>query len=74
MEDLVEVGQYDSIIAADLAKARLESSGIRAMLMNKGIAQIYPGATYAFGGIKLMVRVEDAQVAAQILSFPEEPD
>ncbi|NMB46971.1 MAG: hypothetical protein GX998_11260, partial [Firmicutes bacterium] len=44
------------------------------MLMNKGIAQIYPGATYAFGGIKLMVRVEDAQVAAQILSFPEEPD
>jgi hypothetical protein len=68
MEDLVEVGQYDSVIAADLAKATLESSGIPAVLIDRGIAQIYPGATYAFGGIKLMVRVEDAKEAAEILS------
>lgn len=74
MEDLVEVGQYDSVIAADLAKASLESSGIQAVLINKGIAQIYPGGTYAFGGIKLMVRAEDAQAAAQILSLKDEPN
>jgi hypothetical protein len=74
MEDLVEVGQYDSVIAADLAKASLESSGIQAILINKGIAQIYPGATYAFGGIRLMVRAEDAQAATEILSLKDEPN
>lgn len=74
MEDLVEVGQYDSVIAADLVKASLESFGIQAILINKGIAQIYPGATYAFGGIKLMVRAEDAQVATQLLSLKDEPN
>lgn len=74
-ENLVEVGQYDSVIAADLAKASLESFGIQAMLIDRGIAQIYPGATYAFGGIKLMVRAEDAKEAADILSsMKEEPD
>lgn len=72
MEDLVEVGQYDSVIAADLAKASLESFGIRAVLIDRGIAQIYPGATYAFGGIKLMVRAGDAKEAREILSHMQE--
>ncbi|NLJ69305.1 MAG: DUF2007 domain-containing protein [Firmicutes bacterium] len=67
MEPLVAVGRYDSIITAELARAKLESFGIRAVLFNKGIAQVYPGAAYAFGGIVLLVREEDALEAAQIL-------
>ncbi len=67
MEDLIEVGQFDSIIDADLARGKLESYGIEAILINKGLAQIYPGGTYAFGGIKLLVKAEDAETAAKVL-------
>ncbi|NLJ86100.1 MAG: DUF2007 domain-containing protein [Firmicutes bacterium] len=74
MGDLVEVGRFDSIIEAELAKARLESCGIAALLINKGIAQVYPGAAYAFGGIKLLVQTEYAQEALEILSLPDEDE
>ncbi|NLY51606.1 MAG: DUF2007 domain-containing protein [Firmicutes bacterium] len=67
MEPLVPVGRYDTVIDAELAKAKLESFGIEAVLLNKGIAQAYPGATYAFGGIVLLVREEDAREAAEIV-------
>ncbi|NLY30555.1 MAG: DUF2007 domain-containing protein [Firmicutes bacterium] len=67
MEPLVAVGRYDSIIDAELAKAKLESFGVKAVLLNKGIAQLYPGAAYAFGGIVLLVREEDAPEAAEII-------
>ena len=71
MEDLVEVGEYDSIVEADLAKGKLEAYGIEAILVNKGLAQIYPGGTYAFGGIRLLVKARDAETASEVL-LPEE--
>ena len=73
MAPLVPVARYDTVIAAELAKAKLESFGINAVLLNKGIAQVYPGATYAFGGIVLLVREEDASQAAEIVK-PEDTD
>jgi ABC-type uncharacterized transport system permease subunit len=64
---LVVVGEYNNLVAADLAKTRLDSSGIPSVLKNESIAQVYPGAVFAFGGIKLLVREEDEKQALDIL-------
>ncbi|HHV43317.1 MAG TPA: DUF2007 domain-containing protein [Firmicutes bacterium] len=82
-EKLVVVGQYHNLVMADLAKARLDAAGIPSVLENESMAQVYPGASFAFGGVKLLVRAEDEQQALEILAVlvedqpveeDEEPD
>ena len=47
---LVVVGEYNNLVAADLAKTRLDSSGIPSVLKNESIAQVYPGAVLPLVG------------------------
>ena len=67
MADLVEIGEFHSLVEAELAKGKLESYGVEAILANTGLAQIYPGATLGLGGIKLLVQAKDAKLARSLL-------
>src|SRR5258706_14063700 len=65
LERFVTVATYVLPWEAQLAKARLESEGIAALVADENAAGIY-GAN-AIGGIKLRVREEDADRAADLL-------
>ena len=65
-EPLVAVAAFMNHIQADLAQGALETAGI-----DCAISADDAGGTWAGGGrIRLMVREEDAQRAAEILQTP----
>jgi len=66
LERFVTVATYVFPWEAQLAKARLESEGIRSVVADEITAGLY-GAN-AIGGIKLRVREEDAERATELLS------
>jgi hypothetical protein len=67
MDAFVQVRAFDDYVSAHIALGRLEEEGIRAWLKDEYTISIDPGLTYAAGGIKLMVRKEQAERAAGIL-------
>ena len=63
--DLVLVRTYINRIEADLAHSALRASGIVSMIEADGSAGTQPGLW--MGGVKLLVRAEDAAQADEIL-------
>jgi hypothetical protein len=67
MDAFLPIRAYDDYVSAHIALGRLEEEGIRAWLKDEHTISVDPGLTYAAGGIKLMVRKEQASRAAQTL-------
>jgi Putative prokaryotic signal transducing protein len=64
--DFVILQSFNNYIDAHLLMGRLESEGIECWLQDENTVTIYPVWTNAVGGIKLMVKKEDAVLARQI--------
>ena len=63
---LVTIRAYDSQIAAEFAKARLESAGIICILRGDGCGGMRPSLSFV-NGICVIVRADEADRAAEIL-------
>jgi hypothetical protein len=70
-DSLVTVGTFLNHIEADLAKSALEAAGIDAMILSDDCGGVRPHLW--MGGIRLLVRDEDAQRALEILDVTEAP-
>jgi len=70
-DSLVTVGTFLNHIEADLAKSALEAAGIDAMIISDDCGGVRPHLW--MGGIRLLVRDEDAQRALEILNLAEAP-
>ena len=61
------VAAYNDVVTANIARARLEEDGIRAVLEDDGIVSTAPLEAIAYGGVKVRVAESDEHVARQIL-------
>jgi len=68
--ELITVAQFRDLPSALLAKGSLESAGIEAFLADDNMIRMDWFISNLLGGIKLKVRTEDAELAAEILSSP----
>lgn len=66
MGKLITVGVYYDDWQAHMAVGELAENGIEAIINNEIMAGIYPIG--AMGGIKVLVREQDAEAAEQILN------
>ena len=67
--DPTTVATFDDAMLADLAKSRLESEGIRAIIPDQHFNAVYGGILQpALGGIRLQVDKSDALRAHTVLS------
>jgi hypothetical protein len=62
---LIEVIECFTTAEAELARAHLAAEGIEATVAADDIGGMYPGVS--FGGIRLLVRHDDLDLARQIL-------
>ena len=68
--DLVVVRTYLNRIDAELAYSALRATGIVSMIEADGASGTQPGLW--MGGVKLLVRAEDAAQAREILGPPDQ--
>ncbi len=66
MGKLSVVGIYNEDWQAHIALAELAENGIEAIINNEIMSTVYPIG--AMGGIRILVREEDAEVAARLLN------
>ena len=71
----VMVARYGGVPEALLAKSMLDSAGIESFLADENLVRLDWFYSNLVGGIKLMVRAEDAETARTLLekSGPEKP-
>lgn len=62
------IASYNSLPEAMVAKSLLEANGIWCATNNENISYLQTLAYMAFGGIKLTVRTEDAEIAKELLN------
>lgn len=69
----VVVAAFSEATEAHLARARLEAAGVEAWIGNEHFSSVYPLAGVLAGGVKLMVREEDATLAEEVL-YPDDAE
>lgn len=71
-QDSLQIGKFYSVFEAELAASRLRSEGIHCVVANAHSATVMP---HIHAVVRLLVRPEDAERAAEILKneLPEEP-
>jgi len=74
MSDIVEIGRYSSEFEAQLALAHLASEGITARMVTDDGGGALPNLTMLTGGVRLIVRSEDADTARAALTDLSEDD
>jgi hypothetical protein len=81
VEELIVVRRFRDLIEAELAKGKLESAGIDSFVADENIVRMDWFYSNAVGGLRLMVKPEDADAAVTILDEPipdqltqEDPD
>jgi hypothetical protein len=67
MADLITVHIFTFPTEAQIAKAKLEDSGIECYLLNENLVQVIGLYSNALGGVKLQVSSQDFEQARQIL-------
>lgn len=65
MSDLVTIQEFSRLIEGHIAKDILEDAGIECFLLDEFSSQLYGGA---YSGVRLQVKVEDADKAKKILT------
>ncbi len=71
MSDFVTVAKFSNPIEANIARGKLESTGIPAFLKNELLAGIQPYFASSSNVIELQVSAVDAKNAAEILDSEE---
>ena len=71
MSHLVEVCTYESVLAAQVAAAVLESVGIESQIVTDNAGGAIPSLSLLSGGVRLLVRNEDRQDAVETLDTGE---
>ena len=74
MEDLVTIRTFLNPNEAEIAKSVLESEDIVSHIQANDCGSMRPDLSFLVGGIKLIVRKEDAQKAENCLKEFEEAD
>ncbi len=74
MSDIVEIASFGSSFEAKTASAHLASEGITSSVVTDNAGGAIPSMSMLEGGVRLIVRTEDAQRARDILSVVEEQD
>jgi Putative prokaryotic signal transducing protein len=64
---LVTVETYSSAWEAQLARACLESEGIHSIIADEHFFRLYGALSNTLGGVRLQVRPEDSEQAAELL-------
>ena len=75
--ELVVIRTFPNAFAAELAKSALEAADIDSLVQADDAGGVQPGLWPGTGGVKLLVRVEDALRADQVLgadATAPEPD
>ena len=67
MSQLVEAGNYESVLAARVASAVLESVGIESHIVTDNAGGAIPSLSPLSGGVRLLVREEDQVDAIETL-------
>ena len=67
----VEIARFLDLRAAEIALSVLASSGIEGHLDQPYTASLAPHYSFGSGGVRLFVRAEDAERAAEALQAPE---
>ncbi len=67
----VQIGNYPSLILAEVAKSRLSLNGIHAEIFDSELANLY---TNALGGVTLRVKPEDYAAARALLESEDAVD
>jgi hypothetical protein len=70
--ELVVIQTFNNRAEADLAKSALEAAGIDSFVSCDDAGGMRPGL-FALGAVELVVRVEDAQAAHDVLDLPAKP-
>ncbi len=65
--NLVVVSAFGTEAEAEIAKSALESAGIDATIQADSVGHMRPHVAWASGGFRMLVRVEDAAEAREIL-------
>lgn len=71
---LIVLESYNSDVEAYIARGVLESNGVKCIINNEIMSSIYPLTLTSIGGIKLLVRREDFELAKEILNSSLSPD
>ncbi len=67
LEKLVTVETFSSSWEAQLARACLEAEGVHSVIADEHFHRLYRALTSTLGGVRLQVRPEDAERAAELL-------
>ncbi len=67
MSEIVEIAHYSSEFAGQTALAHLQAVGITAHMLTDDAGGAFPSLTMLSGGVRLVVREEDVEVASQAL-------
>lgn len=72
MTELVEAGRFMSVFEASTACAVLESAGIEAKVVTDNAGGAFPSLSPLSGGVRVLVRSDDAEDARALLHDNEE--
>ena len=67
MPDLVCIKTYNNRLEAELEKGLLDSRGIQAMISSDDAGGMRPDLSWSTGGVRLLVKQEDADRALELL-------
>lgn len=68
MSDIVEIASFGSSFEAKTASAHLASEGIKSSVVTDNAGGAIPSMSLLDGGVRLIVRTEDAERAKDVLS------
>jgi hypothetical protein len=72
MPDIVELARFSGEFEAQVAKAHLASVGISATMVTDDGGGAFPNLSMLTGGVRLVVRDEDAEAATEALRSRDE--
>jgi hypothetical protein len=72
MSDIVELARFSGEFEAQVAKAHLASVGISATMVTDDGGGAFPNLSMLTGGVRLVVRDEDAEAATEALRSRDE--
>jgi hypothetical protein len=67
-ENIVVLGQFDSVIEANIAKTKLDAHGVPCFLTDENMSSLYPGQPFQAFKVRLYILASDKSLAMQILS------
>ena len=74
MSDIVEIARFSGEFEAKVAEAHLASIGIAANMVTDDGGGAFPNLSMLTGGVRLIVRSEDAEAAMEALKLLDEGD